>query len=516
MRLRMLPFMCISLTVVMVCVVANAREVRGTVMDPSGAVIANATVQLVTAGKVISKTETDGAGQFRLYIAEIAAEGPGSSAAYQIRVMANGFDHYTRDIHFGPSADIRLSAVLEIAPALQAVDVNDKLAIYQDRLDINEVRYSPARDVGEALTALEGVWKIRKAGIANDLVVRGFQQNNINVIVDGSRTYGACPGHMDPAIQHVDFAEVERVELIKGVFDVEHQGSLGATVNVVTKTPGIGLHITPSFATGSFGYYNPSITASYGKQSFRLLGGDSYRTSDPYKDGSGRLFTSYANYRPGEEDQRAFDINTGWMNVEFKPAGNQQFSMAYTRQQAGLILYPYETMDANHDNADRAVVKYVIKDLPSRFRSVRFETYFTQVRHLMDNSLRTSSTGGKWTMMSNAATSVIGGSLEAEFGRNLTLGVDSYYRNWNMPGYMRMGGSVVVNQTLPDVGTQAFGSFSTTTIPCPTNCAWKEARALIMRQCMSWPPMSRPISITPSTIRGVPATTTTMRLAISA
>jgi len=380
-------------------------------------------------------------------------------STYQIKVTADGFDSYNRDLRLESSADMRLSLVLEVARSLQSVDVNEKLTAYQDRFDINEVRDSPARDVGEALTALDGVWKIRKAGIANDLVIRGFQQNNINVIVDGSRTYGACPGHMDPAIQHVDFAEVERVELTKGVFDVEHQGSLGATVSVITKTPGAGLRVTPSFASGSFGYYNPSITASYGKQSFRILGGYSYRTSDPYKDGSGRLFTSYANYRPGEESQRAFDVNTGWMNVEFQPAENQQLSVAYTRQQAGLILYPYQTMDANHDNADRAIVKYAIKDLSSSIRDVRVETYLTQVKHLMDNSLRTSAMGGTWTMMANAASRAVGGSLETDIGRDFTFGVEGYYRNWNMPGYMRMGGVLMVNQTLPDVGTRTFGSF---------------------------------------------------------
>jgi iron complex outermembrane recepter protein len=454
---RMVQYVHFFLFLAIMTVSAHGQEVRGTVLDSTGAVVANATVQLLSSGNVISQTQTSATGQFSVQIA--AHQKQAGPTTYQIAVMAGGFATASRNIRLDPSEDVRLSVVLEVAADLESVDVNERLPAYKDRFDINEVRDSPARDLGEALTALDGVWKIRKAGIANDLVIRGFQQNNINVIVDGSRTYGACPGHMDPAIQHVDFAEVERVELTKGVFDVEHQGSLGATVNVITKTPGIGLRVTPSFAAGSFGYYNPSITASYGKQSFRVLGGYSYRTSDPYTDGAGRSFTSYANYSLDGANHKAFDANTGWMNVEFMPASNQRLTIGYTRQQAGLILYPYETMDANHDNADRAVVKYAVTDLSSTVRNVRIETYFTQVKHLMSNELRTSAMGGTWTMMANAASRVIGGTVEADIGRDFTFGMEGYYRNWNMPGYMRMGGMLMVNQTLPDVGTRTFGSF---------------------------------------------------------
>ena len=43
------------------------------------------------------------------------------------------------------------------------------------------MRKKAAKDVGEALTAVDGATlKIRKGGIANDVVVRGYQQNNLN------------------------------------------------------------------------------------------------------------------------------------------------------------------------------------------------------------------------------------------------------------------------------------------------------------------------------------------------
>lgn len=118
------------------------------------------------------------------------------------------------------------------------------------------------------------------------------------------------------------FAEVERVDIDKGAFDVTSAGSLGATVEVVTKKSPLGLRLAPSMSFGSFGYYNPSATTSYGNDRFRFLAEYSYRVSDPYKDGSGKSFLDYTNFSMAAYGQHAFDINTGWFETEFPLADN--------------------------------------------------------------------------------------------------------------------------------------------------------------------------------------------------
>jgi iron complex outermembrane recepter protein len=458
MRCRIVQLTGLAVCTLVFVALACAEPIHGTVSDASGAVIPNAVVQLLSSGNMIAETQTNSHGEFSFPI-EQAADNQQTGTVYQVTATAEGFAPASRRVRLFRAAELRISLVLNVAAENQRIDVNGQLTVFKDQFDMNQVRVSPARDLGEALVSLDGVWKIRKAGIANDLVIRGFQQNNINVTVDGSRTYGACPGHMDPAAQHVDFAEVERVELTKGAFDVENQGSLGAMVNIVTKTPGVGLRLAPSFSAGSYAYYNPSLTASYGNQLFRILGGYSYRTSDPYEDGSGRPFTAYANYTADAGRNRAFNINTGWINADFYPTDNQRISLAYTRQQAGLILYPYEMMDSDRDNADRATVKYSVHDLSNRLRNLRVETYLTQVKHLMTDRLRTTAMDGKWSMLADAASRVVGGKVEADLGRDLTFGVESYYRNWNVPTYMQMGGMLTADLIVPNVDTRTLGSF---------------------------------------------------------
>ena len=136
-------------------------------------------------------------------------------------------------------------------------------------------------------------------------------------------------------------------------------------------------------------------------------------------------------------------------------------SLRYTRQNSGVVLYPYLTMDADYDHADIASFKYEIRNLASNVRALRLNTYYAQVVHAMDDRYRTSSMGGMWMMYANARSLTTGGTLSADVTRDLTVGADGYYRNWNMMGYSRMKGMLTSNPTLPDVGTGLFGFFAT-------------------------------------------------------
>ena len=436
-------------------VLSAADILRGTVTDRSGAVVQGASVQLLAGGRAVAETKTGSNGEFTLS----APTGAQAEEEYTILAAASGFSPAGQPVRLAEAADHKIALVLDIAPYRQSVETQAAMPANEFVLDMSGVRESAAKDVGEALTALDGVFKIRKAGIANDLVIDGFQQNNIVVLVDGSRTYGACPAHMDPPAEHVDFAEVDHVEVSKGAFDVTNQGSLGAVVNIVTKSPGMGFSLRPSLSAGSFDFYNPSVTASYGARTFQILAGYSYRTSDPYKDGSGHAFTDYAAYSASGKKQRAFDIDTGWFEAQFSLSDRQQISFGYTRQQAGLILYPYLTMDSDHDNADRATFKYSAQDLTPLLRHLRVESYFTQVRHFMSDDQRTSAMMGTWTMAADASTRTIGGRVEGDLGQDVTVGVETYRRNWNMLGYMNMGGMMTVSPSIPDVNTETAGSF---------------------------------------------------------
>lgn len=424
----------------------------GTVADPSYAVIARARIELRnTETNEVLVALTDHQGRYT-----VSALRAGN---YNVSIEAPGFQKFTRDgVMLAPEGTASFNVTLELAPVAELITVAAKRPDFDEALDVREVRESAAKDVGEALASIDGLSKIRKGGVANDVVLRAFQQNNINVIVDGARIYGACPNHMDPAASHVDFAEIQQVEVTKGAFDMRHEGSLGGVIQVVSKAPAPGFRITPQLGAGSFGYWNPSLTASLAGENISALGGYSFRRSKPYRDGAGQRFTERANYRDTARDADAFDINSAWFRFGAAPHTNHRLEFSATRQAVGQVLYPYLLMDAVYDHADRLGAAYLIHDLAGRLRQVRVQSYFTRVRHWMTDELRVSSVGAlrPYGMATLAATRALGGRLEAEL-TDLTVGFEGYRRYWNAVNTMRMAGAYVDQHAIPNVGVTVAG-----------------------------------------------------------
>jgi iron complex outermembrane receptor protein len=336
---------------------------------------------------------------------------------------------------------------------LKEVELKAKKETFKDSLEVREIRESSAKDVGEALTKLEGIWKIRKGGIANDVVLRGFYRDNINVLIDDDRVYAACPNRMDPPAFHVDFSQVERIEIIKGPFDVRHQSSMAGLVNIITKKPEKGFHLKLNASAGSFNFINLSPVVSYADDKLGILVGYSYRYSKPYKDGDGRRVTESANssprpYKPQFINSKAFEINTYWTKLGFKPIENHSVEFSYTKQDARHVLYPYLHMDAIYDKTDRFNMNYQIDGISDTLKSLKFHLYYTRVDHLMDSRFRNGS-----YMRTDAESKAYGGRLEANLG-DLTLGFEAYKRNWNAFSSM-MGGQFAI----PDVDTESFGLY---------------------------------------------------------
>jgi iron complex outermembrane recepter protein len=381
------------------------------------------------------------------------------AGTYELNAELSGFEPYVvPDLRLDPGIGKILDLTLQLATIREMVTVVG--AMTKDSIEGADTRESSARDVGEAMTHAPGVWKLRKGGIANDIVLRGFPSKDLNVLIDGQRIYGACPNHMDPASFHVDFSEVDRIEIGKGPFDVKNQGSLGGVVNIVTRKAEQGLHAMVNLSTGSYGFVNPSGTASYGGERFSVLGGASYRLSSPYTDGSGKRFTESVNYKPDLMDSDAFKIGTAWGSVSFSPFSGYLAQLSYTRQQADHVLYPYLQMDAVYDDTDRLNAGYQVNNLSGLVRSLRFQAYFTKVNHWMTDQYRTSSVSlsREYSMGTLADTEALGGKFETLLNR-VTIGVEAYHREWD--GTTQMAGSGYAPQfSIPNVRTDSFGIYS--------------------------------------------------------
>ena len=430
---------------------AQTGTVLGTVTAPDGARLPGATLTLTrleTGGTSIGATTDVGAFRF----ADVAA------GTYVLTARAPGFSPGTRsEIVVVGGGTVEVDLVLDVAFVSEAVTVIGTAP--RDRLEATQLQQSGARDVGEALSSMAGLAKLRKGAIANDVVVRGLQSRDLNVLIDGQRIYGACPNHMDPAAFHVDFAEVERVEVAKGPFDLKNQGSLGGAINVVTRRPTAGWHLAPSFTGGSAGFLAPSVNGSYGGDRLAVLAGYSYRRSLAYTDGSGQRITEAANYLADAIDSEAFRVGTMWARAFWSFAGGDQLHVSYARQQADHVLYPYLLMDAIYDDSDRVQLSYERHRSGAWLSGLKAQAYFTRVDHWMTDEYRRSSAGMSraWSMGTMADTQTIGGRVEG-IVRGASVGVEAYDREWNTTTELA-GRAYRPQNSIPGVSTSDVGMF---------------------------------------------------------
>ncbi len=348
--------------------------------------------------------------------------------------------------------------------------------------DVNEEAVKSA-DLAEALAKkVPSVTLVRRSGIANDIILRGQKRDNINIIVDGGKIYGACPNRMDPPTSHVITHNIASVNVVEGPYDVEHAGTLSGMVQIETAKPSSGAHADINLGLGSFGYKKLSGSLSGGNDVVRLLVGASGEWSNQYKDGDGNTFAEQIDnaiadgkakagnaYRPGERDKSAYGKKSLMAKAYVALTDRQELQLGFTANRSDDVLYPNTPMDAKYDNSDLYNVKYIAKDLGTWSKLLRAEYYYSYVDHPMWTRWRLASdptfppNQGKPKVITNHLTATTqGGSIKnvTPFGGDfdMTLGAGGYLRNWD--GRYDANNIKVLGPSIDDADTRNVGLFA--------------------------------------------------------
>lgn len=279
---------------------------------------------------------------------------------------------------------------------------------------------------------------VRRNGIANDIILRGQKKDNINILVDGAKIYGACPNRMDPPTSHIVTNNIKSVKIIEGPYDVENFGTLSGLVSVDTIEPKEGFNGEINLNAGSFGYKKASATISGGNEFVKALISASTEKGDQYKDGNGDNFLEqqikrgvpYTNQYK-KDDLDAFEKKSVLSKLQFNLTDDQDLRLSYTANRSDGILYPAAPMDANFDDSDIYTIGYTIRELGSLSKQLDLDYYYSKVDHPMSTKFRNS---GQTTYNTNhLKTSVWGTTVKnsLDVGNSLvTVGLDTSVRNW--------------------------------------------------------------------------------------
>lgn len=165
---------------------AQSAIIHGTVSDSSGAVIANAKVEMLERGLPVAIVATDATGQYKISRNAI----PGS----QLRVSAPQFDTANKVIDTpGKDQDLTLNIVLRVASLSEQITVTStgaptpqaQLGAAVSVLDISD--YNGTRDIQEGLRFVPGLQATQtgQAGGTTSVFIRGGASDANKVLIDG-------------------------------------------------------------------------------------------------------------------------------------------------------------------------------------------------------------------------------------------------------------------------------------------------------------------------------------------
>ncbi|MCX6072986.1 MAG: TonB-dependent receptor [Campylobacterales bacterium] len=334
------------------------------------------------------------------------------------------------------------------------------------------VKFSRQSDLGEMLSnTLPEITLVRNSGVGNDIILRGFRKDNLNITIDDAKVCGACPNRMDPPSMHVSSSQIKSVEVQEGPFDVTKFGSLGGKINVVTKDPQKGVHGEVSATLGSFDYRKLSTTLEGGNDAVQAQVGFSRETSGQYKDGNGRTLTEQTShllgsptnsqaFKPANKNMSAYDRNNYWAKIVGKIGDNQKLTLSYFGDRADNVLYPRYPMDAQIDDTDMFKGKYQFFNLSRFSDELKIEGYHSKVKHVMGTDFRIGMVG-KPVMVAPVEATIQGASVENTLtlsGAKVAVGVDTSLRNWN--GTKGPASNPALNIMLPDVDTKNIALYA--------------------------------------------------------
>lgn len=348
-------------------------------------------------------------------------------------------------------------------PVLKGIIVEGQSLPAIVNVDVHRTDMSPMVDGGTFLKNIPGVDAVRMGGHGLDPVIRGQQQEQLNIISDGAFVYGGCPNRMDPPAALTAIDTYDSVTVEKGFQSVRHgPGGTGGTVILTRNAPALDddkpYQVKAGMAVNGNGQGvngNLEVSAKVGEGYARAFGTKS--SANDYEDGN------------GNEVRSAFKQWSTGMEVGYAPGNGTELSFSAERDRTDDVLFAGAGMDSPYGITDVVRLKLSKELEGSAVSAVRFNAYGSRVNHLMDNySLRNPSTA--MYMSTPTSSDTTGFKIEADTDvadMPVLLGVDFKKLDRNAVRYGGMGIAglnTLQSHVWPGIDSRETGVFGETTM----------------------------------------------------
>ena len=255
----------------------NAGAVRGTVTDPSGAVVPNATVHLTNSVSGFDQTtSTDSTGQFSFPNVPFNP--------YRIDVSAKGFARLSQGVEIRSSVGVNVKLVLQIAGASQTVTVESSGDLIEDdptfHVDVDRDLFNKV-PLESASSTLSSLVTLTTPGVAADSngLFHGLGDHASNSFsVDGQ----AITDQQSKVFSNqLPSNSIQSIEVISGAPPAEYGGKTSLVIVATTRSgQGVTKPTGAAYASyGAFGSATGGFDLSYGGKSWgNFIEGDGLNT----------------------------------------------------------------------------------------------------------------------------------------------------------------------------------------------------------------------------------------------
>ena len=318
-------------------------------------------------------------------------------------------------------------------------------------------------DLASALRLAPGLDAARRGSINFDPTVRGLQETEVAVLLDGSRTFAAGPARMDSDLSHVTPHAIESVEIVKGPYALTWGAGAMSAVDARTSRPEIGgARLGGRVVLG----YEDNAEASdvfgslYGSTellAWNVLVND--RRGNDYEAGDGSVV-------PGDYESQDF---RGGLEIRLGESATLDYSGGYQGQDD--IDFPGRLLDATHFKTRQHSARYQWAG-DGFVSSLVGQIYATNKDHLMNNDEKPTGRDMPGRVPPFALdidlptqSDTFGGRfwIDAEAGDwGLRLGIDHYSLEQNARRFVqrRSNGFLIFEDIVwPDAELQDSGVF---------------------------------------------------------
>jgi len=255
-------FAAVAMAAMFLASIAHAQSISGIVVDPTGAVVPNATVEIhQTVSKYARSTTTDASGKFTFTNLPLNP--------YQMTVSAAGFATYAQDVEIRSSVPIELPIKLQVAASSTSVTVESGGALVENDpightdADKNAWDKLPLESQSSSLSSLVTLVTAGVAADSNGLfhglgdhAENSFSLDGQPITDQQSKVFS----------NQVPLDSVQSLEVIQGAPPAEYGGKTSLIINVTTRS-GQGMttpHGDVTASYGSFGTSNVGFNLGYG------------------------------------------------------------------------------------------------------------------------------------------------------------------------------------------------------------------------------------------------------------